>query len=586
MGHLITGDIEPDAAMPLRPSLSFASITFSDGTSLSLDDDDIVVFVGPNNSGKSAALRELEAWLARSAPGVVISSASIKKTGTSSDLKIYLEQHALKSGAQGQELYGGINYNIHHSHLQFFDHSNRDPVAPFFVKRIATETRIQASNAAPGIALHLEPPTNPIHLLMMYPALASDISSKFRHAFGADLTPFRAGGSSFPLFVGDRPTLKAGQDELSHEFVRDLQSTNVLLETQGDGMRSFASILLHVLLANTLSVQLLDEPEAFLHPPQARLLGRYIAGNRRNKSQLFIATHSSDILDGLIEGGSNKVRIVRLRRDDTVNRVRELDKDCTKALSNDTLIRYSRVFEGIFFDHVIVCEADADCLFYQSVLNLPSISGDRRPDVLFVHTAGKHRMAKLARTLRALDVPVSIIADIDILNEENTFKQLVESVEGDWSVIRPHWKAISDVVLAQRPQLNASQVAEMINRELADVGGSDEFPSVKEAAIKRIFKTVSPWTALKQSGRRAIPGGEPTKQFDQLNSLCAAIGLWIVPVGEVEGFCRSIGSHGPGFVEKVIEEKDLETDVELQEARDFIDKIWKRARPKAAKSEN
>jgi hypothetical protein len=56
-----------------------------------------------------------------------------------------------------------------------------------------------------------------------------------------------------------------------------------------------------------------------------------------------------------------------------------------------------------------------------------------------------------------------------------------------------------------------------------------------------------------------------------------------VPVGEIEGFCRSIGSHGPGFVEKVLEERDLETDSELQDARDFIGKIWKKAKPPSTK---
>lgn len=43
----------------VRPTLSFETVTFSDGTTLSFEDDDIVVFVGPNNAGKSAALREL-----------------------------------------------------------------------------------------------------------------------------------------------------------------------------------------------------------------------------------------------------------------------------------------------------------------------------------------------------------------------------------------------------------------------------------------------------------------------------------------------------------------------------------------------
>ena len=39
--------------------LTFEEITFSDGTLISLEPDDVVVLVGPNNAGKSAALREL-----------------------------------------------------------------------------------------------------------------------------------------------------------------------------------------------------------------------------------------------------------------------------------------------------------------------------------------------------------------------------------------------------------------------------------------------------------------------------------------------------------------------------------------------
>lgn len=88
---------------------------------------------------------------------------------------------------------------------------------------------------------------------------------------------------------------------------------------------------------------------------------------------------------------------------------------------------------------------------------------------------------------------------------------------------------------------------------------------------------------MKRSGRSALPAGETIKHFDTLSEKCGAHGLWIVPVGEIEGFCRSIGSHGPGFVEKVLEERDLETDSELQDARDFIGKIWKKAKPPSTK---
>jgi hypothetical protein len=413
----------------------------------------------------------------------------------------------------------------------------------------------------------------------MNPDLSKDMSDKFRHAFGKDLTPFRAGGGNFPLYVGDKPTVPPGKDELCREFVDGLQKSNVMLEKQGDGMRSFATVTLHVLAARTHSIQFLDEPEAFLHPPQARLLGRYIAENRRGNSQLFIATHSTDVLDGLLEGGFDKVRIVRLRREGDVNRVKELGKEQTKSVAKDTLARFARVFDGIFFEHVVICEADADCMFYQSILNLPSISGDRRPDVLFVHSAGKHRMAKLAETLRSLDVPVTVIADIDILNDEETFKNLFQKLGGDWADVNAQWKAVSEAVLKQRPPLNAEQVVRLIAHELEGVTGTAEFPGDRERAIKEVFKTVSPWSWMKRSGRNALPAGEPIKHFDALSNSCSDHRLWIVPVGELEGFCRSVGAHGPRFVERVLEERNLEADPELQDAREFVRKVWEKARP-------
>ena len=559
----------------LRPRLFFETITFSDGTKLTLDEGDIVVFVGPNNAGKSAALRELEAYLIRSTCGEVIKDASKRKVGTRDDLRAYLEANAQKTDSNGNVLYGGVGYNIYENHLIYFDHeTNLYNVANFFFTRLATEGRIQASNAAPALAFFDAPPTHPIHLLLMDPDLSKSISEKFKHAFGMDLTPFRAGGSSFPLYVGKKPDLLHNKDELSKEFIRDLQASNVMLDRQGDGMRSFVAVMLHALIAGTHSVQFLDEPEAFLHPPQARLLGRYIAENRSGNTQLFISTHSTDILDGLIEGGSDKVRIVGLRREGNINYVKELNNHQTKAVSNDTFARFSRVFDGIFFERVIICESDADCMLYQAIFNTMSTYTDRKPDVLFIHASGKHRIAKLVDTLRSLDVPVSVIVDIDIVSEESTFKNLFERLGGNWNDVTNQWKALSNAILTQRPPLNAEQVVRLIKNQIDGVEGTREFPEEKERAIKEVFKTISPWGAIKQSGRSALPAGDTVKNFDALINICSECRLWIVPVGELEGFCRSVGSHGPRFVEKVLEDRDLVNDPELQEARIFIRKIW------------
>lgn len=558
----------------LRPSLSFESITFSDGQTLSFDDDEIVVFVGPNNAGKSASLWELQNWIAQPTRQTVIHSAALRKNGTAADLKAYLERYSQKTGDFGNFTYSGIGYGIHHSHFQYFDLNNYSPIAPFFSARVPTESRITGSNAAGAIALHQQPPSHPIHLLMMDPDLAKSINDLFRNAFGEDLVVFRAGGSSFPLYVGKKPIKNSGEDELAKPYIENLLASTVPLEKQGDGMRSFATVLLHVLVVNNHTVQFLDEPEAFLHPPQARLLGEYIATKRRAKSQLFIATHSTDILDGLMAGGTSKIRIIRIRRDNEINRVKELSKAKTIEIAKDALTRYSGVFKGIFYKHVIITESDGDCQFYSSILNLKSIAGEKQPDVLFVHAAGKHRMAQLAETLRSLDVPVSIIADIDILNEENTFKNLFQTMGGSWVDIETHWRTVKNDVESRSPPLNSEQIKRLIFKALEPVEGVGGFPKKVENAIKTIFKTASPWEGVKQAGRSALKGPS-VSHFDQLARKCGERGVWIVPVGELEGFCRSIEArHGPDFVEKVLEQRDLENDQELQEARAFVEKIW------------
>jgi energy-coupling factor transporter ATP-binding protein EcfA2 len=573
-------------AGPARPSITFETITFSDGQTLRFDDDEIIVFVGPNNAGKSAALRELQNFIKTSSvPQNVVTAATLRKVGNAASLGAYLEKNAQKSGDLGNVSYGGMGFQIHHTHFQFFDRPDRHPVAPFFSVLIGTEDRLTSSNPASAIALHRDPPSHPIHVLLTDEKLAGEISGFFRRAFNKDLVVFRAGGGSFPLYVGEKPDKLSEEDELAKRYVEALLSQAKPLQTQGDGMRSFATVLLYVLAADSHSVQFLDEPEAFLHPPQARLLGEYIAQERRSKSQLFIATHSTDILDGLMAGGLNKIRLIRIRRDGDVNHIKELSREKTASISNDPLTRYSGVFSGIFFQRVIIAEADSDCLFYNSILRTRAVTGDQHPDVLFIHAAGKHRMGELAETLKALGVPVSIVADLDLLNDEGTFKGLVQKLGGSWDGIGPHWRAIKTSVEGLRPPMTADQVKSLIAKELEAVGGVEPFPKQSERQIKYIFKTLSPWEFVKQAGRSGFSGGQTTSHFDQLSDKCAKLGLWLVPVGELEGFCRSVDArHGPAFVEKVLRERDLELDQELQEARDFVKKIWEAPSPEAARN--
>ena len=101
------------------------------------------------------------------------------------------------------------------------------------------------------------------------------------------------------------------------------------LSDEGDGFRSFVSVLLSVIGRNK-PIFLLDEPEAFLHPPYARRMGELLMNHLSNNEQLesaFISTHSSYLLQGLLSGDCGDVQIIRLERPPGGGDNRKSDRD-------------------------------------------------------------------------------------------------------------------------------------------------------------------------------------------------------------------------------------------------------------------
>ena len=257
------------------------------------------------------------------------------------------------------------------------------------------------------------------------------------------------------------------------------------------------------------------------------------------------------------------LRILRMQRDGDVNRIKELNKELVKKISYDPIMRYTSVLSGVFHERVIICEADADCMFYSSILDLPNVHGDTHPDVLFIHANGKHRMATLAETLVALDVPVDIVADVDVLNDLTVLEKLVRALNGDWAQINPFADALKKEIEISEPILSFDDIRTRVRKEL-DEAPADHNPAKDlRSRIDGILPQSTPWGAIKRAGNAALPPGQAAQRFDRIQTLCAQAGLWIVPVGELEGFCRPIGRKGPAWVQQVVAGRDLATDPEL-----------------------
>jgi len=72
--------------------------------------------------------------------------------------------------------------------------------------------------------------------------------------------------------------------------------------------------------------------------------------------------------------------------------------------------------------------------------------------------------------------------------------------------------------------------------------------------------------------RAFIPNGEASQAPDRLLAALEVIGIFVVPVGELEQFVKAEGGHGPTWVNNALK-RDLRSDPQLKAAREFVRKI-------------
>ena len=518
-----------------KPQVFLKNITFNDDTKLSLNYNSVIVFTGANNSGKSQVLRDVETGLdgSNSFPTIVIKDTEHVFLGKIDETTFFREHFNVNQQGHYKTFeFGGI---FDKSTLQSLwkNRTLYNGLHLLFIKRLSTERRLTSSNA---LRRNDNPERNPIYKLNQNESLAQKLSEYFRQAFGSDLVVNRNDMQTIPLHTGQAPDKTAftiaEQDEY-YSQVNELPK----LQDQGDGMRSFASILLDT-FTSEYSITLIDEPEAFLHPPQARLLGKMLANNNPTDRQLLISTHSEDFLQGLLDANSENVTVIRINRDSNINRMSVLQNDKIKKLWGNPILRYSNILSGLFHEKVVVCESDYDCLFYQAILDaIYEYKNEIAPDILFTHCGGKTRIKDVVIALKAVNVPIAAICDFDLLNASNNFKPITASFGINWEVtLSADMKIIYDSMNAKSSGANNA------------------------------------WDQIKKVGKSGFTGNEPAA-YEKVEAACKSAGLFVVPVGEMECFDKTVNREKKDWVYHVLENYDLATEAKLEEARKFVREI-------------
>ncbi len=542
-----------------------STVQFNDFTEVKLLGDDVVVFVGPNNAGKTESLWEIVRRLqGKHTP--IVKNVSFIRGGTPDQTRKWLNAHFTKSDQD----YWASEFGLSQVALQDYQlekilaKNELGNLAFFVCGMVGTEERLAATKPTRSPDVHDRRTDHPLQRLFFKPELESTISKACHELFGFNVILDRWAGEKLRLLCGEQPNEKAWSE--AHRKALDALPC---LEDQGDGVRSLVGSLMETCGAAHL-VTLVDEPEAFLQPSLARQLGKMLVRNRRTGTQLFIATHSADLLCGVLDGGTGRVRIVRICRDGASNRVRELCSDDIERFWSDSMIRSSNALDGLFHDKVVLCEGDSDCRFYSCMLEavLETNGNLRRPDIMFLPTGGKHRVPVLAKALKAIDVSVRVVADFDLLSDEKNLRAVVESVGEDWSGVEPDWRVVFSALNNLGPLMPMSQV----RAEIQSILNEEKGKYLSEGAAEKIRKkvrAVSAWSSVKRTGKTSVPSGDAMVRYEALSAKLRRAGVFLVEVGELERFAPSVGADGPAWVNAVLQKK-LASDPELAGGRAFV----------------
>jgi energy-coupling factor transporter ATP-binding protein EcfA2 len=555
---------EKEDVEPIKPKATLAEITFSGGDRVELSENEKVILVGPNNSGKSQSLREI-VHICQSGNAnqcLVVKDLKLNKNGSSKELLAYLKKNADLVNNQFQV----SDYLIHESHVQYWDHN------PYLInglhvgsiKNIAANERLNICNQQNSISPD-QHKSKPQHILYDDEDLMARVSGLFRKAFSKDLMFDFRGGSKLPIHVGQIPKTEGIVDRVGSTYVSKVRE-NPLLDKQGDGIKSYAGILFET-VASKRDITLLDEPEAFLHPPQMRRLGETLSSEV--KGQLIVATHSSDILRGFLEGTKGKVRILRIQREGDVNLVYEAASETIKELWEKPELRYSNALEGIFHEQTIICEDDSDCRLINSAADYITInSATPFKDTSYVPTGGKHGIPKVASVLRKIGVPIKAIFDIDFLSERDLVRNCVAAFGGNWADIEVLWERVDSAVRGGIKPKSAEDIKSEIIQTLLNA----EKDNLPKGDIAALMKQGTAWNEVKRFGEIAIPNGQAQTDYKALKSALESLGIFVIPVGEIENFCPEIGLHGPKFVTRLLTDIPL-SDSRLAGLRDFVEYV-------------
>ena len=525
-----------------------------------LDASGLTIFVGPNSSGKTQLLRDIRFRTTGEIRELVVATeldvespdldefiACLKAEGhifstyDDNEREQYVSRTVFAGTGQASKNVQSTEASQWHQNSKNWTGKRRKDqyfewAATYLVTALFLDNRLTAVNSVGVIEFEKAPPQHDLHALHVdddaRQTLADEAIRAFSKAVWTDISQ-----GQLCLRIGQDGVLPSADDRLS---ARKMSKYRTIME-EGDGMKSYIATCISVLLGRR-PVCLIDEPELCLHPPQAYNLGQFI-GKRGTSEQTatFVATHSSHVLRGVIQT-ADKLKIVRLTNSPNGFRAKQVDSVVLAQAMKKPTVRAETVLDGIFSQAVAIVEADSDRIVYQAAWD--KVGAELNFDIHFATVGGLGGIADTCDLYQVLGIPVSVIADLDVVSDKAKFKKIVSSLIDDDEVIEGFTKRVQAVIELIRhmpPNISEDDTRTKLDElRTSELDWSKATDTTLRSELNSLSGKLYRMRALKEGGLNdlpenvAIPLGELVSDLRQ-------IGLFLVPVGELEWWLKNCG---------------------------------------------
>jgi len=501
----------------------------------------ITVFVGPNNSGKSLVLNEINQFCTN---GQINATWKILDniifTGTSEDDVAEKIRHVQLQPNRGE--------TQHPNHIFVGKKGARHQVPEQTLKNVVADPSLHVNQFCSWYLSYntlILDGKNRINLVNQQEAgdLQSPASSSFQvlfrdnekraevrriihDAFGDYLVIDPTSMRFLRLRLSSREPVSEIEERGIHEEAIDFHNNASLIDHASDGVKAFTGMITEIIAGDPM-VLLIDEPEAFLHPALSFKLGKEISQiTADTQKRLCVSTHSSSFVMGCIQSGA-PVNIVRLTYRAGNATARILTSADLLPLMRNPMLRSTGVLGALFYEFVIVTEADTDRAYYQEINERLLAAGDIRgiPNCLFLNAQNKQTVKSIIKPLRELGIPTVGIVDIDVVKDGG----------GVWTGF------MESFFIPNIERQPLGTVRANVKRRLEDTGQD-----------------------MKKDGGLELLNEDDREGANNLFDRLSEYGLFVVRRGELESWMEelNVGGHGPSWLVKVFEKMGDEPDSE------------------------